>query len=150
MEFINQLLDEALSDDQIKDFFHQKVNILKFSELKGKTIDEILGKYKKCIILIEQDKIDTGHWCLLHIVYPKGKSKYLEWFDSYGCYPSSEFNYIPKSFQKISKQDRKDLIELLLTEDLPVHYSQYRLQKLNNKKFQLVENGAVYVLCLIK
>jgi hypothetical protein len=120
-------LSYSLSDSEIRNFFQGKVNILKFSELTGKTLVDVLGKYLKCVVLFE-DKPDRGHWCLLHVV----KGKYLEWFDSYGIIPENEFDYIPKSFLKLSMQERGTLIKLLLSSSLQCRYSQYRLQQLKN------------------
>lgn len=125
------LLSVSLSDGDIKKFFNNKVNIYKFSELsKFDNIFDVLGEYEKCIILFEIEEINNGHWCLIHIVRPKNKKPYIEFFDSYGTIPENEFNYINKKFQILSEQKKGTLLKLLLKSPLTVHYSQYRLQKL--------------------
>ena len=131
MTDFKKLLKHALSDKEINDFFDGNVNIMKYSELsKMKDINKILGPYGRCIILFENEEIDNGHWCLLHIVEVPKQKPFIEFMDSYGSIPDSEFDWIPKSFQNLSNQKRGTLIKLLINQDLPVHYSQYRLQKL--------------------
>ena len=46
------LLEYSLSDLDIKEFFKNKINVIKFSELPDyKSMDDVIGKYKRCIIL---------------------------------------------------------------------------------------------------
>ena len=131
MADFKKLLKHALSDAEINNFFDGMINIMKYSELsKYKDLNNVLGKYGRCIILFENGEIDNGHWCLLHLVQLKNKKKYVEFFDSYGSIPDTEFDWIPKSFQNLSMQKRGTLLKLLINQELPVHYSQYRLQKL--------------------
>jgi len=122
-------LSHALTDKEINDFFNGKVNILKYSELKNKSLKEILGKFKRCIILYEQE-YNKGHWVLLHEVKLKNKKPYLEYFDSYGLIPTKELDWIPKSMKYLTNQQKETLLNLLLNQPLQVRYSQYRLQKL--------------------
>jgi hypothetical protein len=124
-------LSYSLSDVDIKKFFQDKVNVIRFKDLKGKMLSTILGKYGRCIILIQQSN-KNAHWVLLHIVEEKNKKPFIEWFDSYGLYPENKFNYIPKSFQKLSDQERGTIVKLLLNQPMKIHYSQYRLQELKN------------------
>jgi len=131
MSNLNKLLEHSLSDKEIKDFFDDKINVLRYSDLSNyKNLDDILGKYRRAIILFENEN-NLNHWCLVHEVDIKGQKPYVEWFDSYGIIPDNEFDYIPKSFQNLSKQKRGTLIKLLINQPLQVHYSQYRLQELH-------------------
>jgi hypothetical protein len=130
---VRSLVKQSLSDTDIHNFFDGKINILKFSELKNyNNIDDVLGKYRRCIILFESGKLNRGHWCAILEVKPSNKKNYILFFDSYGLMIESELSdrYIPKSFQKLSNQQRGSLIKLLLNQPLPVHYNQYKLQKL--------------------
>ena len=106
MKTYKQLLAHALSDGEIKDFFMDEINILKYSELsKYDHIDDVLGPCERCVILFESEQLNKGHWCLIHIVRIAKRKPYLEFFDPYGV-PDNEFDYIPKSFQNYSKQKR--------------------------------------------
>ena len=132
---MNGLLKYSLSDADIRNYFNQKINVIKFSELNDyDDIFDVLGPYERCIILFESGKLDTGHWTALVVIREPKKKPYIEFFDSYGIIIEGELNpkYIPKSFQKLSNQKRGTLIKLLLNQSLPVHYSQYRLQELKN------------------
>ena len=131
MTNIKKLLEHALSDKEISDFFDGKVNILKYSELSKYTnVKDVLGKYERCIILFENQEIDNGHWTALVKIYEPNKKPYLLFADSYGHIMEDEFNWIPKSFQNMSMQKRGVLLKLLINQPLDVHYSQYRLQKI--------------------
>ena len=128
---IKKLLNHSLSDTDIKEFFNNQINVLKFSELANYDhIDDVLGRYGRCIILFENNKLNTGHWVALHYVYEPKKKPYIKFMDSYGHIIEDELNWIPKSFQNLSNQQRGLLIKLLLNQPLKVHYSQYRLQHL--------------------
>jgi hypothetical protein len=131
MKNIKKLLQHALSDKEISDFFDGKVNILKYSELsRYSNINDVLGKYERCIILFENGEIDNGHWTALVKIYLPKRKPYILFADSYGHIMEDEFNWIPKSFQNMSMQKRGILLKLLINQPLDVHYSQYRLQKI--------------------
>lgn len=124
---LKKLISKALSDEDIKRALDGKINIVKYSELKNmKHIDELLGKYGRAIILIETQK-NRGHWvCLVK----NDLLNALIFMDSYGCYPTNELRYIPRSFFKMSDQKREHLFRLLEEQPLEIRYSQYRLQKM--------------------
>lgn len=130
MSQLNKLLKHSLSDKEISDFFMGKINILRYSELSNyNSLDEVLGKYRRAIILFENEH-NFNHWvALVEIRIPK-KKPYILFADSYGVIPNDEFNFIPKSFAKMSNQDRNVLLDLLIDQPLQVHYNNYRLQHL--------------------
>lgn len=130
MKSIDKLLSHALSDKELKDFFDGKVNILRYADLKDfDHLDDVLGPYGRCIMLFENEN-DYNHWVSLVRIEIARRKPYVLFFDSYGCVPENEFDYIPKSFQKLSHQERGVLLKLLINQPLQVHYSQYRLQHL--------------------
>lgn len=121
-----ELISKALSDSDIRQALNNDVNIVKYSELKNmKNIDELL-RNDRAVILFELKKND-GHWCSV----VRNKERII-FTDSYGMFPENEIDYIPVSFKYVSKQDRGYLLKLLYNQNLPVHFSQYRLQKLEN------------------
>lgn len=126
MDFKN-LLKYSLSDRDITRFFNDKIKIIRYSELDDyDNIVDVLKPYNRTILLIEAEK--TNHWVLLQMV----KDKFILFFDSYGIFPSNQYNYIPKSIQKMTNQDRNKLLRLLIDSPYNVHYSQYRFQKIKN------------------
>lgn len=127
-----QNLNYPLSDLDIRKFFKNKINIMRYSELQNyDNILDVLGKYERVIILFEAEKMN--HWVLLMIIRKPNKKPFILFHDSYGCIPNNEFNYIPKSFQKMSNQDRNVLLHLLIDCPLQTHYNQYRLQKISSE-----------------
>lgn len=67
-----------------------KVNVMRYSDLENKSLDEILGQYRACIILIEYANQHVGHWVLLF----EKPDKTFEYYNSFG-YPI-DYNY-PKN-----------------------------------------------------
>ena len=108
-------LNYPLSDLEIKHFFNGDVNIIKYRDLKDEFPE------RPCIILFESRP--TNHWVLV-MDLDDGS---LLYHDSYGCYPSDEFNWIPKSIQKLTKQNQKKMYEILLKYP-KVRYNQYCIQ----------------------
>jgi hypothetical protein len=112
----------ALSNFDIMDFFNDKINIVCYKDIhKFNSIDELLGKYNRCIILYESTK--GNHWACILKPYD-----YILYFDSYGIKPENEFRFIAPKYRK--EQQEGDLIKLLVNQPLKIHFSQYRLQKL--------------------
>ena len=123
-------MSKSLSDEEIYKYFDNKINIVKFSDIKKmKSLKELLGPYKKCVILFEFKK-DYGHWCSLIECKPKNNKKFILFTDPYGLIPENELNYVPKSFEHLSDQERGSLLNFLYNQPIPVHYSQFRLQQL--------------------
>lgn len=66
-----------------------------------------------------------GHWCCV-----MKHNDRIEFFDPYGdALPDDEFKYIPKQFQKVSKQNYPYLTNLLYKSGMPVEYNNYKYQK---------------------
>jgi hypothetical protein len=131
MSGLKQLMKQSLSDDDIFNFFDNKVRIIKYSELQDiNHIDDIIKPFGFCIILFELLDINNGHWTLLQKCY-KNKKPYILFFDSYGYKPENELNYaVSNKLLDITDQDRGYLLRLLYNQPLDVHYNQYRLQKI--------------------
>jgi hypothetical protein len=126
-----ELIKKSLSDTDIKKFFNNKINVIRYNELNNvDSIDEVLQPYGRCIILIESEK--TNHWVLLQYINKPNNEPYILFFDSYGISVGNEFNEIPKSIQRMTQQDRNVILKLLIDSPLKIHYNQYRLQKLKN------------------
>lgn len=127
---MDKLLKYSLSDSDIEKFFDNNINIMRYQDLdKYDNISDIVGQYG-CIILIEGPN-NKNHWTLLQRVDKRKNNSFYLWFDSYGVFPSNELDnyYIPRGFKN---QNKETLLKLLYNADLPVHFSQYRLQKLKS------------------
>jgi hypothetical protein len=147
MTNLKKLLWYSLSDRDISNFFNGGINILRFSDLDDyDNIDDVIGDYERCALLFEAD--ESNHWCLIQMVRPPNKKPYILFFDSYGLIPENEFNYVPKSFMSISKQQRGTLIKLLIDQPLDVHYNNHKLQSMQEIDGQ-IPNDCGKWCCLI-
>lgn len=125
------LLSQSLTDDDIYNFFGNKVRIIKYSTLKEvKDVGQILNPTGFCIILFELHDHNNGHWTLLQKCKVRGR-EFLLFFDSYGYEPENELNYVRNAkLLEETDQDRGLLLSLLYNQPLPVHYNNFRLQKI--------------------
>ena len=114
----------ALSDDDIKKFFKNKIKIIKYSDLDGMNIKDLLEPYKRCIILLELEDINLGHWCILKF---NDKTKSITFFDSYGYFPENELKYSSDKMKRINKPTK--LIKILYNQPYQVEYNNHRLQQ---------------------
>ena len=102
---LKELEKKALSDQEIKRALDNKVSLVKYNEIKNyNSIDDLLGKHRKCVILFEMDN-NIGHWCCVLEIKPKNKKPYILFHDSYGLYPTNQINYLPYVFKKIQKPE---------------------------------------------
>jgi hypothetical protein len=125
-------LSQPLSDLDIRRFFKDEITIRRYREIQ--TFDnlfDVIGPYERCILLFESTPLN--HWVIIQIIRKSGRKPYVLMTDSYGLIPTAQFNYIPKAFQKLSHQDKKVLLDLLINQPLEVHYSPYKLQKISRK-----------------
>lgn len=116
-------IDYSLSSQDMKDQLENKCNLVTYKEIKNyKTIDELLGKHKKCVILYLSSS-NYGHWTCIY--EHNGK---IFFFDSYGIIPNGQFKFIPKGINKALEQDHNYLLKLLYDSKKPIEYNEYTLQ----------------------
>lgn len=129
---MEEQLKESLSDEDIKQFFNDRINIIKYSELKNvHSLDQILRDYGRAIILFEIKGLNNGHWTLLQSCKDKKtNTPYILFFDSYGYKPENELNYIATNIKLMTDQSHGLLLKLLYNQPLVVRYNNLRLQKL--------------------
>jgi hypothetical protein len=131
-KFIKQIQDYSFFNIDMEKLVDGKANLISYPMLKKyKTIDQVLGKNKACIILYLTGP-NYGHWtCIFKTI---DKIPTLEWFDPYGYKPDYEltFNAIDKNIEL--GQDKPYLTNLLLKSKYEIIYNKKRLQilKKNN------------------
>lgn len=109
-------MEISLSDADIRRF---GLNVLDYNGLEGMNEAGLLRKLP--LVLLYLNKIDSGHWVLIHRT-PEG----IEFFDSYSYKPDTEFAFIPEEMQKPKK------LAMLLCEIIkhtPISYNQYQFQE---------------------
>lgn len=126
MEYIREIADYPLSDDDIQLLLHPDTNILTYPMLKDvENIDDILDEKGRCIILYLTENKNTGHWvCLL-----KQPNNTLEFFDPLGSGIDEQFKFIPKEQRIKLNQTRPFLTNLLKKSGYKVIMNRYPFQK---------------------
>lgn len=107
---INKEIERPLSDEEVLELCDNKANLMTYKDLhKYKNIDDVLGKHKACVILVET-KPNFGHWCCL-FKYPNKNT--LEWYDSYGYKPDDELDFVEEDYKRNNNMNYPHLTKLL-------------------------------------
>jgi len=123
MDNIIDKVKTPLTGIDLMNAFNNKVNIFPYSKIHTfNNIDEILGKYKR-VILLYQTSLNFGHWCCLYEYCGS-----ICFFDSYGFIPDDELKFTPKDLKKELKQEYRYLTKLLYESGKPIQYNEYKLQ----------------------
>ena len=109
-------MQKSFSDLEISRYIP---NVLSYDELKGMTERELLHKLTVVILYLTSE--DHGHWNLIHRVPGS-----IEFFDSYGYKPDTEFAFISENMQ-FPKYVAKLLNQIIKT--VPISYNQYQFQQ---------------------
>lgn len=111
-------INTPLSDIQMEKHFKNVILYQDFIELSFKKILNMLP-----IVILYESKPGFGHWTLLHRYRNN-----IEFFDSYGFQPDTEFNYVDPRYRLPHK-----LVEFLLSmfDSFKIHYNQYRFQTMS-------------------
>ena len=87
-------ISKSLSGTEVLDLMDNKCNLVQYSDLHNiKSIDELLGEYKKCVLLY-QTSANYGHYCC---VWEYNDTIFF--FDSYGGVVDSQLNFVPKDLK---------------------------------------------------
>lgn len=139
---------EALSPSDIFNIAKKTCNILKYPDLSRlETIDDIFHEGSSLYntirpdlpfdnntcILLYMTRPNFGHWCTLTRRIENDEVVEYDFLDPYGDVIDDQLEFINKKFRKESNQQRAHLCRLLSTTDIPVHYNDKQLQKLDGK-----------------
>lgn len=125
-KYIKQLQSKSLSNEEIMKALDNKANLIIYPELyKYKTLDDVLGKWGKCIILFETQK-NYGHWCCIF----KLKNRGIEFFDSYGNMVDTQLKKIDINFRIENNEFYPHLSLLMLQSPYLLSYNHFKFQEL--------------------
>lgn len=106
--------------------------IVKYSELdKYKTIEELLPTDKSAVIILIEDKLNSGHWVA---VMRYGKT--IEYFNSYGAKWDTDWKFINRMVRMILQQNTNEMTRLMDTakkDGWDTIWNKHRFQKLGAK-----------------
>ena len=101
-----------------------KCNLIQYKDVnKYKSIEELLGPTKKCVILYHTKK-DYGHWTCIYEY-----NGTIFFFDSYGFIPDDELKFLHKDLKAELNSNHRYLTQLLYNSNKPVEYNEYQLQE---------------------
>tara|TARA_R110001592_G_scaffold166009_2_gene400796 strand:+ start:1500 stop:2009 length:510 start_codon:yes stop_codon:yes gene_type:complete len=117
-------LSKSLSGEDILNELNYKCNLVQYRDLKNyDNINDLLGKYKKCVLLYHT-KRNYGHWTCLY-----EHDNIIYFFDSYGIIPDDELKFLHKDLKHELNSQHRHLTKLLYNQNKPVEYNEYQLQE---------------------
>jgi len=123
---MDKLIHKSLSDHDIYKYLNEKCNIVLYSDLKTfNNIDDVLGKYKKCVILY-QSGINYGHWTC---IFKNKTPNTIFFFDSYGIILDHENKNVSKNIRDALHIYKNYLSELILKTKYKIDYNQFQFQQ---------------------
>ena len=116
-------ISKSLSGTQVLNLLDNKANLFSYSQLHNiKSIDDLLGQYKKCVLLYHTSK-NYGHYCC---VWEYNNTIFF--FDSYGGIVDSQLNFLPKDLKQELNSNHNYLIRLMYNSGKNVEFNQYQFQ----------------------
>ena len=117
-------INVSLSGYDILNALDNKCNMVQYKDVKNfNSINEMLGPYKKCVLLYHT-KLDYGHWTCLYEV-----DNTIFFFDSYGFIPDKQLNWVPYNLKDDLNSDYRYLTKLLYESNKRVEYNEYQFQR---------------------
>jgi hypothetical protein len=116
---------KSLSNHEIKAFFNGDINLILYPDIKDiKNIQQLLGKYNRCVILYLTSQ-NYGHWCCIFL----DNNSELHFFDSYGIMPDCELKFIDNDERTELNQKVPYLSKLIIKSGYITNYNNYKFQK---------------------
>ena len=120
---MNEEISKSLSGIEILNLMDNKCNLVQYSDLHNiKSIDELLGPHKKCVLLYHTSA-NYGHWCC---VWEYNNTIFF--FDSYGGVVDSQLKFLPRDLKQELNSNHNYLIKLMYDSGKKVEYNQHDLQ----------------------
>lgn len=114
-----------LSDGDIRTILGDDISILPYPALKDKaTIDDVLDKHGRAIILYLNESPTVGHWvCLLRT------RDGIEFFDPYGDPPDTQVDDVPAELRTQLEMDQPYLSHLLANRRVRVNRHRFQAER---------------------
>jgi hypothetical protein len=113
----------SMSNNDLLQAMNNHCNLLSYDQLDNyNDINEVLGKYKKCILLYLTTE-NYGHWTCLYEL-----NNIIYFFDSYGFMPDQQLGFNQPYINKKLNQNYKHLLYMLYKSNKKVEFNEYQLQ----------------------
>jgi len=127
-EKLNEIIQQPTTDADIKHFLGNNTKILKYADLsKYNNIHDLLPKQTDFVVLLFEQEIDKGHW----VCICKNNDE-ISYFDPYGNRPSENFKWNSNTTNNELQQDKRSILNLFDSSNIPVFYNDFRYQKMEN------------------
>lgn len=142
---LEELKRKSTSGSDILNYIDGKANLISYPEIYNyKTLNQLLGPHKACVILYEW-KNGYGHWvCCFQS--PLGEN-IIEFFDPYAYKPDSEFEFIKNDFQLSHYPDNRYLSKLIYESGKELDYNNHHLQ---NQKDHSIASCGPHTACRLE
>jgi hypothetical protein len=150
LQTLKHHLGKYTSDDELKMYLGNDVKIVKYQHLDDYyDVKQLLPKNKSFIIILIEWEFNVGHWVLLSR-YEDNGMKILEYFNSYGSYPSSELELLSIDKRKELDECEKHLNILLRKSmnEFTIIYNKYPMQSL--RKVRGIIPATCGLHCIVK
>lgn len=116
---VKKFIKHSINGDDVLNICDKEANLLRTSELKNySSIDQVLGKYRACILLYDMKK-EVGHWSCIFEKYPG----VLEFYCPYALHVDEANEWT---------DGKPYLSNLLNNSRYQVYNNDYQLQKYKN------------------
>ena len=120
-------ISKSLSGSEVLKLLDNKANLFSYSQLHTiNSIDELLGQYKKCVLLYHTSQ-NYGHYVC---VWENNNT--LFFFDSYGSKPDTQLKFLPTHLKEELNSNHNYLIRLMFNSGKKVEFNEYQLQSREN------------------
>ena len=120
---MDEEISKSLSGSEVLKLMDHKCNLVAYSSLHLiKSIDELLGKHRKCVLLYQTSK-NYGHYVA---IWEYNNTIFFS--DSYGGIVDSQLKYVPHDMKEELNSNHNYLIRLMYNSGKKVEFNQYELQ----------------------
>lgn len=118
-------MNRPLSYDDISYILQGQANIILYEQIHNfKTMDDLLGPTKACVILFQTRSPTQGHWCCIFL-----RKKSLEFFDPYGTIYDDNLKKINSKLRRTTYQDYPYLTKLSCDSKYKLEYNEWQFQR---------------------
>ena len=120
---MDEEISKSLSGSEVLKLMDHKCNLVAYSSLHLiKSIDELLGNHRKCVLLYQTSK-NYGHYVAVWEYHNT-----IFFSDSYGGIVDSQLKYVPHDMKEELNSNHNYLIRLMYNSGKKVEFNQYELQ----------------------
>lgn len=135
-----EVLEEPMDNFTINKYL-PNCPVIRYNELKGKSIQQLLPKDGSYCIILYQSAENSGHYVALY-----RQNGVINYFCSYGSYPDSQLKWVSKETNR-QLDIQPYITQMFQNTDMPVLYNSHPLQ---DKKDLRIATCGRWCICMIQ